>query len=41
MENKLFWKVYYEHLEKAVSYAGKTLSYKRLNNDGDKAKAAC
>ncbi|XP_032077159.1 small subunit processome component 20 homolog [Thamnophis elegans] len=25
MENKLFWKVYYEHLEKAVSYAEKEL----------------
>ncbi|XP_026548510.1 small subunit processome component 20 homolog [Notechis scutatus] len=25
MENKLFWKVYYEHLEKAVSFAEKEL----------------
>lgn len=23
MENKQFWKVYYEHLEKAAAYAGK------------------
>ena len=22
MENKQFWKVYYEHLEKAATYAG-------------------
>ncbi|XP_077195287.1 small subunit processome component 20 homolog isoform X2 [Paroedura picta] len=42
MENKQFWKVYYEHLEKAVSYAEKELRceqenvWKRMDNEDEK-----
>ncbi|XP_063164718.1 small subunit processome component 20 homolog [Candoia aspera] len=39
MENKLFWKVYYEHLEKAMSYAEKEL-YKELEEEPNAVKDA-